>query len=105
LSECVKVDTCQFLRLLKGNLVSLFMLSVVLVFLLDGVVRQMHSEVVKSVRLECVLLAGHSYVALLEAEALVFVRDEDPHADVELALLNKQRLLNVLLNYKHIRLN
>ena len=55
--------------------------------LLDGVVGQVHVEVVGLSDVVC--LARHADVALLEVVALVLGRDHNPQSDVELALANQ----------------
>jgi len=51
------------------------MLAVIFVFLLDCIIGQVHGEVIKFIIIECVLLAGHPNIALLEAKALVLMRN------------------------------
>lgn len=54
---------------------------------------------------DVVRLARHADVALLKVVALVFGRDHDPEPDVELALANQERFLDILLQDKDIGLH
>ena len=51
---------------------------------LDGVVCQMDKRIVSLIQV--ILMRAHSYVTLLEVEALVFMSDKHPKSNVKFTL-------------------
>ena len=68
--------------------------------LLDSVVGQMDEYIVLLIKVK--LVTRHANVALFEEVALVFWGDQHPQSDIELALVDQQWLLYVLLDDKDI---
>lgn len=84
----------------KGEDVAFLILPIIGTMLLDGIVREMDEYVVRL--LQVILLTWHTDVAFFEVVALVLRGDHDPKPDVELALVDQQWLLNVLLKNKNV---
>lgn len=91
--------TDHLCEVLEAQLVSILKLSVVVRFLLNSIVCQMHKLVANVV--ERVLSAACSDVAILVAvafETAIDARQQSEAPEIELASVNEQRVVNILLN-------
>ena len=91
----------DFCKVLEAHLICVFVLTVVLRLVLDGIVCQMHQRVAHVV--EVVLTGAGPHVAVLIAVAFqgaVNAGQHPVHSKVELPLVDKQGVVDVLLNYE-----
>lgn len=99
----------QFASLIETQLVALLEFSVVLVVLLHRVVGQVDEGLVDGLLAQGERVATGPDVALTEQVASLVLQvaavDQYPQADVKLALVDKQRALNVFLYDEHLRLH
>ena len=82
----------------EAELVSVLEVTVVLCVLLHSIVCEVNEGIVDVLKVDAKLCRRRPQVALFEEEELVFVGQQDPDTDVELALVDQQRLLDVLLD-------
>lgn len=78
------------------------MFAVVIFLFLDRPIGQVHGRVLIDV--QRVLVAAQANVAFFKQEPTMLWRDQNPQPDVELALVDEHRPLNVLLNHDCFRL-
>ena len=91
----------HFRKVLQAQLISVLELAKLVSLLLNCIVCQMNERVSDVV--ECVLTTARPDVPVLIAVALktaIDARAEAKAAEVKLALMHEQRVVNVLLNYK-----
>ena len=88
----------ELLKLVETHDVGLLFFAEVLGKLLHSMVGQVHEAVVRVVRVQHKLVGAQPQVALLAEVDVTLVVEEDPDADVELALAEQQRPLDVLLD-------
>lgn len=100
--QLVEVHSRQLRGFLERELVSVLMLAVILVFLLDSVISQVHIQVFEAILVERILLRRHPDVALFEAVALVLVSYQHPQPDIKLSLPDQHGPLDVFLNDKDV---
>ena len=88
-------------EILEAHLVCVFEFAVILRFVLDGIVRQMNESVANII--EIVLARARPNVSVLIAVAFQRAVNAGHHAintEVKFALVNKKRIVNILLNYE-----
>lgn len=83
---------------LKAKLIARLVLPVVFIALLHCVVGEMHIEIGDFIAAEGVRVGGGSKIALSKEINLEIVADQDPHADVELAVVDEQGTFHVFLD-------
>ena len=88
----------ELLELVEAHDVGLLLFAEVLGKLLHSMVGQVHEAVVRVVRVQLELVGAQPQVALLAEVDVALVVEEDPDADVELALAEQQWPLDVLLD-------
>ena len=86
------------LEILKGELVAILEGPIAHGILLHRVIGQMDIGVVAVVHI--ILGTRGAKIAFFEKEALHFLGDEDPDADVELTVIDQERPLYVFLDHK-----
>ena len=89
----------------EAQLVSIFEVTIVFSMLLDCIVRQMHEGIVYILEVDTELTGRGPQVSLLEEEELLVLIQEHPDTNVELALVDQQWPLDVLLDDERVVLD
>ena len=84
----------------EAQLVAVFKVSVVLGVLLNGVVGQVHESIVYVLEVNTKLGRRCAQISFLEEEQVVVLVEQHPNTNVELASVDQQRSLDVLLDDK-----
>jgi hypothetical protein len=72
---------------------------------LDRVVRQVNELIINVMEVDPELSAARSQVPFREEKYVHLLREANPHSDVELALVDEEWALYVLLDYKSVKLH
>jgi hypothetical protein len=92
------------LKVSKGKLITVLELPVRVGLDLNGVIREVDKSIINVLQINAVGRATHPQVAFWEEEQVRVVSQQDPHADIELALVDQQGPLNVLLDDEGVKL-